>query len=419
MGDVMRKLAVYCLLVVAVTSLLIADLPTADADTGRILIYRVRRGHRWPVMVAPPRPVMYWGHQNPHQIYYPYGGYGSPYAQQSSGYPFSYSPGAYMRPNFGMPQQPGMIQPGMPGGVPQTAVNSPQNYNSNNTTLLNQNSGTQISFNGTSLPTPTSQQYSMAGRGFSFNESEQNAVIAWNGEEEILVLSTDEDTDVEGGSAVLSVLPLPGEPVSVQPASTELFTDACGLIQTKLGLIGRGEMLLDAKIGTHNIFVWRLDSPDDFGLQVRAYIKEQYADQADALITEGVEDVIKDYFDRGFEYFAFDLSFMGEEDATKVAIAYRFKTEKLYYPLVVSKIGGSDAPTRVRLAAFTPGLLHNFEGLDMDLIQTVGEKSVAVTEEELTTLDESLSELMGGGASARIFEIRGPLNGFEGDLLTW
>ena len=349
----------------------------AAADTGRIVIYRVPRVYNWPPLPPPPRRIFNW--------------------QQSQ------------------------VQNRTQANSGNTNINSPtSNVNSNNTTnntLLNQNLGTQISINGTMMPTPT--QFTAAGKSFSFNEPRQNGVIAWNGKEQILILSTDENSNVKGGGAALSVLPLPGKPISVLPASTKAFDDATALIKRKLSMVAKGRMMLNAKIGTHNIFVWQLDSPDDFANQVRAYIKETYDGKADALVTDQAEKVIKHYFAQGFRYFAFDLAFMSAKPETKVAIAYHFESPYVYYPLVVSRIGGA-GKTRVTLAVFTPGLLHHFKGLRHEQIDVFGDRSVDLTAEDLEPIDPGLAKIMGSGQfKGRIFDISGDMNSFAGDVIAW
>lgn len=351
--------------------------PAANADTGRIIIYRVPPTYVWPPLPPPPRPIYNWQQSQVQNV-----------TQANSG---------------------------------NTNVNSPtSNVNSNNTTnnnLLNQNSGTQISINGNFVPSPT--QFSPVGKSFSFNEPRQNGVIAWNGKEQILILSTDENSNVAGGGAALSVLPLSGKPISILPASTKAFDDATAMIKQKLSLVAKGKMMLEAKIGTHNIFVWRLDKPEDFANQVRAYIKEKYSGEADALVTEETEKIIKHYFAEGFRYFAFDLAFMTDKPETKVAIAYHFESPYVYYPLVVSRIGG-EGDTRVTLAVFTPGMLHNFKGLRHEEIKVFGDKSVDLTAADLKPIDEGMAELMGEGQfKGRIFEISGRINAFNGDLMAW
>lgn len=348
----------------------------AHADCGKILIYRVPRTYVWPPLPPPRPPVVNWGYNNNNNT------------NINSG---------------------------------NTNINSGNRINSNNQIIKNSNinTGTQINIGNGVMPRPASNQFLAAGMGFTFKEPEQNAVIAWNGKEEIMILSTDEESEVKGGGAVLSVLPLPGKPVSVLPASTEAFEDASRLIRSKLDVVGMGEKVLTAKIGTHNIFVWKIDSPDDFGNEVRAYIKKTYEGQADANIDKGVEKIVRQYFDQGFRYFAFDLTFMSDEDTTKVAIAYRFESKFVYYPLVISKIGGT-GDTSVQLAVFTQGSLHNFGGLDVNQIKVIGNQSVDVTAAELEKVDPEMAELMGGEAiKARIMTLSGKVNGFDGDLMAW
>jgi len=358
--------ALLCLVVANVT------VPVAVADCGRFVIHYIPDDYYWPPLPPPPPPIYNWQNQT----------------VTNSG---------------------------------NTNINSPTpNVNSNNTTnntLLSQNSGTQITINGNPLPLPA--QYSAVGKGFTFNEPRQNAVIAWNGKEEILILSTDENSNAAGGGAALSVLPLPGEPVSVSVAATKAFDDAVAMIQRKLSMVAKGTLMLEAKVGTPNIFVWKLDSPEDFAKQVRAYIKEKYAGKADALVTDEAEKVIKQYFDLGFRYFAFDLTFMAEKTQTKIAIAYQFKSPYVYYPLVISRIGGA-GKTRVTLAVFTPSLLHNFKGLRHEDIQVFGDKSVDVTAADLETIDPGMAKLMGSGTfMGRIFQISGDINTFAGDVMAW
>ena len=355
-------------------AMFVFDATPVQADCGKILIYRVPRTYVWPPLPPPRRPIVNWGYNNNTNV------------------------------NSG-----------------NTNVNSGNRINSNNQIIKNSNinSGTQINIGSGVMPRPASNQFLAAGMGFSFKEPEQNAVIAWNGKEQILILSTDEENKIKGGGAVLSVLPLPGKPISVLPASTEAFEDASRLIRSKLDVVGMGEKLLTAKIGTHNIFVWKIDSPGDFGKEVRAYIKETYEGQADADIGEDVEKIVRQYFEQGFRYFAFDLTFMSDEDTTKVAIAYRFESKFVYYPLVISKIGGT-GDTSVQLAVFTHGSLHNFGGLDVNQIKIIGNQSVDVTAEELKKVDPEAAELMGGEAiKARIMTLKGKVNGFDGDLMAW
>lgn len=56
----------------------------------------------------------------------------------------------------------------------------------------------------------------------------------------------------------------------------------------------------------------------------------------------------------------------------------------------------------------------------MNQIKVIGNQSVDVTTEELKKVDPEAAELMGEGAiKARIMNLTGKVNGFEGDLMAW
>ena len=104
--------------------------------------------------------------------------------------------------------------------------------------------------------------------GVQIFEPVQRALIAWNGEEEILLLSTDLRTSEP--TKVLEVLPLPAEP-KVTKGDTEVFRRATALINRKLMEQARadakakrestvtpaGEVTFHERIGAHDISVVR------------------------------------------------------------------------------------------------------------------------------------------------------------------
>lgn len=62
--------------------------------------------------------------------------------------------------------------------------------------------------------------------GRSFREPIQQALIAWNGEEEILILQTMQESLLPKDGAVLSVVPLPGRPIDVSRGDPRAFERA-------------------------------------------------------------------------------------------------------------------------------------------------------------------------------------------------
>lgn len=247
-----------------------------------------------------------------------------------------------------------------------------------------------------------------------FNEPEQQAVIAWNGKRaknggrETLVLSTNEEIKGLGGQKayLLSVLPLPGEPISVEPANPKAFMIAKGLFFSKAPKPATSEtefgVIKTAKIGAHNIFVWELDSADTFQKDVQAWVAKEFDGQAAAYIDNETMNVLQYYINSGFKYFAFDLTEVGSI-STKASIAYTFKSDSVYYPLVISRIGGSSGFSTVDLVIITPGKLspakmsaiqklrtEDKPALEDDAATLVRSGSVTFSRNEVRSIDKSL-----------------------------
>jgi len=280
--------------------------------------------------------------------------------------------------------------------------------------------------------------YGYATGGWGFEEPEQQAIVAWNGKtddtgEQILILTTNEKATGEGG-AVLSILPLPGEPIEISRSKATIFSDAKAYLVEKwaqgMGTGGLG-VFMTAKIGSHNIFVWKMDDINTFESEVKAYVETTYQGKATALITPQILNVVKDYHRRGFRYFAFDITMLNKDLTTKEAIAYHFKSKAAYFPLVISQIGGT-GDTFIDLVVMTPGKINtssygvatpennfktnNPKGIDVTLN---GKGTVPFSNQELHSLDAKLSKLFGGkdNIQVRNIQISGTINGFKKDFI--
>jgi hypothetical protein len=97
----------------------------------------------------------------------------------------------------------------------------------------------------------------------SIYEPGQKAIIAWNGHEEILILST--DVNAAGETLVLEIMPLPSNPKKIEKASFESFVTIQNLLDaharvvlgSNYGLEGTKsiEVTFHEKIGAHDVTV--------------------------------------------------------------------------------------------------------------------------------------------------------------------
>lgn len=253
-------------------------------------------------------------------------------------------------------------------------------------------------------------------------ESRQQAVIAWNGKEQITVLTTNEKLLTKKASAVLHMMPLAGKVKDIYRADKDVFTKAKRLVIRKLrlsGVAGAG-LFMERKFGAHNIFVWYIDDPKNFVKRIQHYVIKRFGRNARAYITKGIFDVIKSYYSRGYRYFAFDLVKLGTKESTKEAIAYHVETPKrrAFYPLVISS-ASAKGNTVVDLVLFSNGELKKLEKINgAKNLRRLGKKSVSITNAELRGVDARMAKLLAGRAiRGQIIQFSGKLEAFKSDFV--
>jgi hypothetical protein len=258
-------------------------------------------------------------------------------------------------------------------------------------------------------------------------EPTQRAMIAWNGTEEILLLST--DMKASDLTEVLEVLPLPTEPM-VKKGDIEVFRKATELINKKIReqhiLISKrnggkdrssqiaGEVTFHKKIGAHDISVTHVLNKDGFVRWVEKYLDSLGV--KNPIIPEGLKKVAEEYLEENFTWFVFDVVSLDKELKTNDAIQYRFKTENLFYPIKI--MSTEEGYTTMEFLILTPELLRNFSGIPLDNIN-LPHQPITLTSDELRDLNEEMSELLGNKEEMklRIWEIEGLISSFTADLI--
>ena len=258
-------------------------------------------------------------------------------------------------------------------------------------------------------------------------EPNQRAMIAWNGLEEILLLTT--DLKASEPTKVLEVIPLPSEPV-VKKGDVEVFRKATALINSKIkqrlaGAKIRGvtraaqrppaaEVTFHERIGAHDISVIHVLRADGFIEWVEKYLKADGVENP--VIPYPLREVVEEYIKEGFVWFVFDVVSLDTEPKTNEAIQYRFKTDFLFYPVKITRT--EEGYTLISLLILTPQLLRDFPGIPIEQVQLPHEP-VSLTSSELRSLSEEMDALLGHreDMKLRIWEIRGKLSEFTKDLI--
>jgi len=193
----------------------------------------------------------------------------------------------------------------------------------------------------------------------SVYEPGQKAIIAWNGQEEILILSTDVTSTLE--TLVLELLPLPSEP-EVEPASFRCFEEIQRLIweegvnqfmySTKNEARSESvEVVFHEEIGAHDITVAKATDAVKLVDWMENFLQANNVSETVSL--GGFEPAVKDYMGRGFHYYVLDLITVTPNQRSVDPILYRFNSSFLYYPLLItSPVPGN---TEITLFLLTDG----------------------------------------------------------------
>jgi hypothetical protein len=259
--------------------------------------------------------------------------------------------------------------------------------------------------------------------GVKVFEPVQQALVAWNGTEEYLLLST--DVHASGETEVLEFLPLPSEP-TVEQGDRELLRRATSLINQRLmesrhgrlGYEGKGRpagvVTFEGRIGVHQITVARVLDAGGFAQWVEQVLGRDRPD--DFVLPPSVVRGVEDYLEDDFRWFVFDVIRVGDEAASTDALLYRFATDKLYYPLRATST--ASGRSSIRLLVLSSKLLRQFDGWPsrrVDLLHA----PIKLVPGDIRQLGGGLEELFSEEERPwlRIWEIEAELSDFDRDLL--
>lgn len=251
----------------------------------------------------------------------------------------------------------------------------------------------------------------------------QKAIIAWNGQKEVLILSTDAYTSE--ASSVLEILPLPSEP-KVERGNFSSFEKIQELIwahrllapyQGKMVGEARVEIVFHEKIGPHDITVVRATDVSEFIKWAEDYLKDNNIDYR--LDFPKLEALISDYIAGGLNFFVFDLIELASQTKSIDPIVYTFDSSYLYYPLPISSL--ASGTTSIALYAITSGKIYesSIAGTSLKPALYYGQEPITfdLSAEELSSIDPAIGKLF---SNARFTALKydGDLSELKNDLRT-
>jgi hypothetical protein len=258
------------------------------------------------------------------------------------------------------------------------------------------------------LPSPQPVSTEAEKTDALFRRGTMRAILAWNGKsdeegEALLILSPDWVSATEQDEAVLGILPLPGKPTSVARVPDDIFQRTKQMTDNKITeIVGHPEgQVVPAPVAypfysDHSVFVLAFSNFDHFAGDVNHFTKTFFDPSVQVVIGDKEMECIKQYWEQGFRYFAFDVSHLGKQPLRKSAVAFRFQSKSAYYPLAISAIGGTGGGL-IDLLVITPGSINlagAFEqGKEEAEIVVKGKTAVDFTIEELRELAPRLAEI--------------------------
>jgi hypothetical protein len=262
--------------------------------------------------------------------------------------------------------------------------------------------------------------------GVSIYEPGQKAIVAWNGNEETLILSTDVRASEQ--TMMLEILPLPSKP-EIGPGSFQSFQNLQEMIWGEAvnrfyflsSDAARGssvEVVFHEEIGAHNITVVMAADATALVNWANDFLLSSGVDQN---ITLGkFQPAVEDYVSRGFRYYALDLVTLQAEERSMDPIVYKFNCSTLYYPLLItSPVGGSG---KITLFLLTENKLENVR-YPMTLAYYQTSQTIwrpvqfMLSTGELSKVDLRLSELLPDGAWLTVLTYQGDLGSLTKDVM--
>ena len=274
-------------------------------------------------------------------------------------------------------------------------------------------------------------------------ERAQNAIVAWNGTEEVLILSI--DIDSSESTKVLRIIPLPSNPINVTEGSFDTFIKLQEIVNEKLqeawnySFIESGgynddkgmpsynvEITFQDTIGAHNITIFHIRDGTNFNSYATDFAAQ--AGLSDITFSSDFQNTVDEYLEDDISYFVFDIIDISEEEHSIDPIVYRFKTDFLFYPLKItaaSDVGETYA--EVNVFCITKNRIKNEIFSDLSFYSNINYywyygdplSDINLSEDELLEISPDIYNIFKGDPILMSHEYYGRYSNLDGDIIVF
>lgn len=279
------------------------------------------------------------------------------------------------------------------------------------------------------LPVAAADMGMVVPGDISVYEPGQKAIIAWDGENEVLILST--NVWASENTWALELLPLPTQPASPEAGSFSSFENIQSMLfdftRDAYFTYGLGEpagapleVLFQENIGAHHITIVNVSSASQLINFAENLLEENGLTQE--VSWGALESLAAVYLQRGMNYWLLDLIDLSDYLMSREPIIYSFKSDYLYFPLEISSL--ASGPTDITLFTITNNKLDASSvattGFSIASFPAGGENvqiEFGVSENELQQISPKVAELFEGKVWLTALTYAGSLENLKGDIM--
>ena len=267
------------------------------------------------------------------------------------------------------------------------------------------------------------------------DQSAQNAIVAWNGDEEIIILSINIESSAD--ATALRIIPLPSNPLEIKEGSFESFEKLVKIMNTKMEdirnqwrTLGKGleeapsagvEITFQKRIGAHDITVVKVNDLTYFLDWIKNFAKDKGFQQKE--ISSKFKEAIANYLKKDIKYFVFDIIEAGQEKESIKPLIYHFDSDFLYYPILIS--GASEireSQTEINLFIISEKEVE-FSNVPYSYYSHYWFSGygypVELTKENLEEISQEIADLFKGKVNVRKASLYAKLNNLKRDLMIY